>query len=238
MNPLFLVTSAIHTKHGVYDTKTRLDQTIETFKSIQKYASNSKILLIECSGESSLTEEELVILQPYVSGIISFSDDPQVKKVYNETDNHDIVKSYTELYSFGRTIENLKDRCDILDDVSWIFKISGRYTLTDQFSLNNFFDKNMYYFANRRKSQFPEVVTGGLKEQLMSRLWAFHKDKISLIANRYPLMLEHFVGSLQNGKYIDIEHNLLRLFEGPYLKELPIIGVSGKLGPNGELVSD
>ena len=119
--------------------------------------------------------------------------------------------------------------------------MSGRYLLNDGFipatyDASALSDK--YVFGVRRTSQFPITVTNGLSQQVMSRLWSWPANKTNLVKSRYELMVEDFSGTMHKGQYRDIEHLLLRYFDGPFLQELPVVGVEGLLGPNGIQVKD
>jgi hypothetical protein len=240
MQSLFLVTSAIHTKYGVYSNEDRFNQTIKTLESIKTRAPSSKIILIESSVESPLTKKEKNILNGLVTRIDSYSSDAQVKRIYEQGgSNHDVVKNLTELLIIGQTLKKMVySEQDLLKDVDQIFKLSGRYELDDKFDLNNFSNPNKYYFAKRTRSQFHPNLTGGLTEQFMSRLWSFNKNKIDMVFYRYNLMLEEFTSALANKQYKDTEHLLLKFFDGASVMELDEIGVKGNIGPNGEPIHD
>jgi hypothetical protein len=236
---LFLIGSALHTKHGVYSAEQRLEQTINTLKSVKDKIPDAQIILSESSGESSITEEESAILKPYLLGLINYNTDIQVQQIYKSTDNWDVVKSYTELLVTGKTLDFVVSRPKLLENIDRVFKLSGRYFLSDGFSVETFEHRNKYMFAARRNSQFPAQVTGGLNFQFMSRLWSWPADRTALVFYRYNLMLEEFSSALEIGQYKDIEHLLFRYFGNhPNTLELSKIGVSGNLGPNGIKVTD
>ncbi len=243
MNSLFLVSSAIRTKHGVFSAEERLQQTIATFESIKAKLSNAKIILCESSGAQSITAEEIEILQPHLFGLLNFNSDVQVQDIYAKTlDNHDIAKNFTELVVFGKVFDFLINKQPhLLNNIDRVFKLSGRYKLSDSFNPTMFESPEVvdkYMFAMRRSSQFSPNVTGGITQQLFSRLWSWPANKTALVMYRYNVMAEDFLGTLNKGQYCDIEHLLLKYFAGPFLHEVPQIGVTGKLGPIGTIVED
>lgn len=241
MKSLFLVSSAISTKFGVFSRKQRLEQTIETLKSIKTKIPESKILLIESSGESSINETEINQIKPYTESIFNFHDDKAIQEIYKSTnDNWDIVKNLTELTTYGKTLGFLlyKDN-NILSDVNRVFKMSGRYVLNDHFDLNTHLNlPENYVFSERKPSQFNAELTNGLTFQFMTRLWSWPVSKMNMVYYRYNLMSEDFIGSINHKKYRDLEHLVLKYFDSPFTTEVPLIGVSGKLGPNGNEISD
>lgn len=242
MDKLFIVSSAIHTKHGTFTTEQRLEQTIETFKSIRRCVPTAKILLNESGADSRLTKDEAKLLEPYLCGLLTYYEDEQVQQIYKMTDNVDIVKNYTEMLTTGKTLNFIvEQQPQIIKNVNRIFKISGRYQLSKDFDIAKFNNPelaNKYIFSTRRLSQFPSIVTGGLTYQVMSRLWSWPTDRTTLVFYRYNLMIEYFQTMLEKNLYVDIEHLLLKFFDGPNMVEFPIIGVEGAIAPNGKLVKD
>ncbi len=240
---LFLLSSAIHTKHGQFTSKERMDQTLNTLKSIKEKIPDSSIILAESSAKQSVTDDEIKALSKYAN-IFNFHNDPQILSIYeNSGDNWDIVKNYTELIVFNKLLHYLisPENHSLVEGIERVFKLSGRYNLTNDFHLENFFKndyKDYYIFSQRRESQFDSKITNGLTYQYMSRLWSFPCHKMVGVYCRYVLMLEDFIGSLKNSQYRDIEHLLFRYFDGPYVYELPVIGVEGNIGPNKAYIRD
>jgi hypothetical protein len=243
MKSLFFVTSAIHTKHGIYSAEQRLEQMIATLESIKTKVPESSILIIESSAAQSITEDEDNKLKPYVDGILNYNPDIQVQEIYNTSGNNwDIAKNLTELIVTAKSLNfALKEQPQLLNDINRVFKMSGRYCLNDNFDLSKHLDplnKDCYLFAKRRASQFPVSTTNGLTQQIMSRLWSWPTHKTALVFFRYNLMMEDFIGLNHMGKYADIEHLLLKYFDGPYMCELDVMGVEGTIAPNGASVKD
>ena len=243
LQAMFLVTSAIHTKHGKFTAEERLTQTVETLRSIKDRLPYAKILLFDSGVAAPLSAEEKAQLTPFTTELFEFGTDEQVKGIYASTDNWDVVKNFTELVVFTKMLNILVQNPDMLKGIDRVFKLSGRYLLTDDFLKNEPLYKHpgaadKYIFANRRNSQFAPQLTNGLQQQLMSRLWSWPASKTSLVLARYQVMTEDFIGSLNAKQYRDLEHLLLRYFSGPNLVEVGMIGVEGMLGPNGQVVKD
>jgi hypothetical protein len=243
MKTLFLVSSAIHTQHGVFSAEQRLEQTIATMESIKAKDADARILLVESSAKQSVTDEEADKLKPYIEGLLNFHPDVQVQEIYSfAAQNWDVAKNLTELVVYGKALDFIiRQQPELLQDVSRVFKMSGRYLLNENFDLSKHIDPAMhesYIFATRRTSQFPPIVTDGLGYQVMSRLWSWPPAKTAMVFFRYNVMLEHFIGLMGQKKYADIEHLLFKYFNGPFMVELPTIGVEGQIGPNGAQVKD
>ena len=77
---LFLVSSAIHTRFGVYKKYERVEQTIDTCKSIRERVPDADIIILD-GGEKDLAEDEKKLLSPYIDGFYSFADAENVKQV-------------------------------------------------------------------------------------------------------------------------------------------------------------
>ena len=240
MKTLFLVSSAIHTVHGVFSAEERLNQTIDTLKSITAKIPDAQIIVSDSGAEAALSENESLLIGPHLTGLINYNDDKTLQQIYKlYGKNFDIVKNFTEMIVTCKTLDFiLAKQPQMLNGIDRVFKLSGRYLLSDSFNIENFNKSNKYIFCKRRLSQFPPQTTGGLIYQLMSRLWSWDAKNTSLVLSRYNLMIEEFTSSLDINQYKDIEHLLLKYFDGPNLLELPTIGVEGKLGPNGNVVKD
>lgn len=238
MTPGFLVTSAINTKFGMFSADQRLQQTIETIDSINARCGKPVIILIEMAGEP-LSIDQKSKLQEKVSLLVDFSGDAQVREIYKNP-NWDVVKSATELLCFRSTLDIIpKYSCFV--DIDRFFKVSGRYTLNDDFNISDYDNPNWFdkiIFAKRKASQFPPEVTGHVNEQFMSRCWSFPKHDIIDMSSMFKAMIRCMEITVRNGGYIDIEHLLQLYVEPKKVLELNKIGVQGLLGPNAVLVSD
>ena len=98
----FLITSAINTKFGVFDSEQRLQQTIATIESIRGYVPTAKLFLSEMAA-IPLTPIQRDQLLPLVDNIIDFTNDPAVQDLYNSTENWDICLLYTSPSPRDRT---------------------------------------------------------------------------------------------------------------------------------------
>lgn len=238
MTPGFLITSAINTKFGIFDSNIRLQQTLHTISSVKNKCPNAKIVLIEMAG-LPLTDEQKDKLSEVTDRIISFSDDPNVKEIF-KIDNWDIVKSATEMLCFGHVLNMIADEPSYVK-IDRIFKLSGRYYLNDDFDISYYEHPSILdkiVIGNHRKSQFSPTVTDNCTLQYMSRCWSFPSMYIERMAETYEQMLSFMLARVNNGGYVDIEHCLYKFLPPNLVVEKSIIGVQGQLGPNGILVKD
>lgn len=239
MKNIFFVTSAIFTKHGQFSHDERYKQTKETLRTIKFKDPTAYVIFCDASMDRSLSQEESDDILKFTDVIINLSNSIELRQVYETTQNHDIIKNYSEMlmslkvYNFIATNNDLKE-------YDRIFKISGRYVLTPNFDINEFAKHpNAIIFATRRRSQFDPAITGGLTEQFMSRLYSFPMSKITLVKDKFSVMLATFVNNLQKNIYTDMEHSMFREFSDEQdLLEVPRINVAGLLGPNKMSVED
>lgn len=231
---LFLVSSAIHTKHGVYDAETRLNQTIETCKSI-KSKCNADIILLD-GGNQSLTIEEKKILSDYIHRFYDFTEEDTVKQI-QKIDNWDVVKNMIEVVMFGSFFDLMSTTNLKLPHYDRIFKMSGRYTLTDEFDHDfHLQQKDKIVIRGPYTSQFNSTITGGVTLQYMSRLWSFDSCHLEYIRDTYVDMFNHMNERLNNGGYIDIEHLLYHHLHHTLIVTPKRIGVQGNIAPNGHAI--
>ena len=231
-----MVTSAINTKFGVYNSDTRLEQTLDTIASIRRYVPTARIILVEC-GAIPLTEVQETVLRSQVDEIISYNDDEDVKAIF-VSDNWEVVKNTTEVMCFRRALQHCLDY-NLFDGIDRVFKMSGRYRLNDNF------DPAQYIMAphsivttHRHTSQFPPEVTR-VPYQYMSRLWSWPAAITQRIIDEvYDAGLDYMAERLGQGGYCDIEHMLYKFLPADLILEVNKVGLEGNIGPNGFAVND
>lgn len=232
---LFVVSSAIHSNHGVYDTNERLSQTIETCKSIRSRVDSCDIILLD-GGTSDLSNEEKNELNPHIDNFYSYSDTENVKEI-QKSKNWDIVKNMIEIMIFGSYFE--ESAATIQKDYSRVFKVSGRYCLNDDFDYQMHLNaKKQIIVRGLYTSQFPASVTGNVVLQYMSRLWSFDASLVNYIAAVYKTMFDHMNDRLNSGGYIDIEHLLYYHLDWKHTRIVNKIGIEGNIAPNGQRITD
>ena len=232
---VFLVSSAIHAKHGVYDTQTRLEQTIETCKSIRNKC-DAEIIILD-GGYQDITKTERDILSQYIDKFYTFSDAENIQQI-QQVPNHDIVKNMIEIIMYGSFFDKAMED-GWREKYKRIFKMSGRYTLNDDFN----YDKHMQaadkiIVRGPFTSQFIQETTGGITLQYMSRLWSFDAFLLPYVRDLYTDMFNHMTERLTAKGYIDIEHLLFHHLDPVLIENIGKLGVEGNIAPNGARVSD
>ncbi|HET8688297.1 MAG TPA: hypothetical protein VFM18_16940 [Methanosarcina sp.] len=233
MKTAFIITSAINTKFGVYTAEQRLTQTLDTIKSVRRHVPDAKIFAVELAG-LPLSEEQKQIILANVDQLVDLSSDQDVIDIFNSTDNWDIVKNTTEVMGFARALAQFD-----FTGIDRVFKISGRYTLSDTFNIDGFeLLDGRIVVSKRRNSQFGPGVTGGISYQYMSRLWSWPANKTQDIIEMYEQGFVYMAQTLAAGGYCDIEHMLFKFLPAQLVTEVDRIGIQGNIAPNGAPVVD
>ena len=237
MKPLFLLTSALNTKFGVHSTEQRLAQTVDSINSIKKYCPDAKIGIVEMAGISP-TAEQLQTFFLHADYVLDFTHDEAVIEIYNSTENWDIVKNTTEVMVFGNALSQLQAKGE-LDKFDRVFKMSGRYQLTENFDLE-YYDTvpDRIVILKPKTTQFHPTVTGGMQYQYMSRLWSWPANKTQSIIDSYATGFMAMAERLAAGGYFDIEHMLYAYLPKELITTVPQVGLQGLLGPNGIKIED
>jgi hypothetical protein len=232
----FMITSAINTKFGVFNSAQRLAQTKETINSIVGRVPGARIFLIEM-GAIPLTTEQRNELAPLVDEIVDFDDNQDVKDIFNGSENWDWVKNATEVMCFAQAIEYLREQGE-LGNLDRIHKISGRYTLNDNFDLERYeLHPDKIFVKHQMLSQFPHHLTL-VDRQYMSRLWSWPVELTEQIIKAYEDGFVYIAERIAAGGYCDIEHMLYKFLPKQHVLEVQTTGISGNIGPNGTRIDD
>lgn len=242
---IVVITSALHTQHGVFDTRQRIAQTVDTVWSVKRAMPDSVTILADMSTEHIHTDQssELAGLRRMVDFWIDNSRDPVIQEYHRTLKNEHIAKNVMEAQGLIRTFNTMLTSGDIQQHVrnsSRIFKLSGRYTITPEFDLkqhDNNTTRNCWVFAKGTPVQTSQQHLGS-KYQLQTRLWSFDKSLLPATANLYQQIQRQMVDCLNRGLYVDSEHMMGHLVPPEQLIQLSRMGVAGTIAPTGQSVSD
>ena len=211
---LFIVTSAIN------GDAQRLAETRETIESIHRACPIATVWVLESSFSHQGVSFPRTTIKVY--------DDEFIRTV----DRKDVgyLKNAIELHTTIDILDRIPNR------YSHIFKLSGRYTLTDNFNLASH-PANKVTFASARHSGFPfEVVqTDGM---LMTRLYSYDFTMIPVVKDALLKTREFFNKQWSEGKPFDIEHGFYKFLPYESRHELDKIGVRGRIGHLTDIVED
>jgi len=233
MSSLFLITSAINTKFGVFSSSLRLGQTIQTIESIRDFLPEAKLVLLEMSA-IPLDNEQKQVLKSKTDFLWEFYGNNYVQKVFQDN-RWSVVKNLTEIKCFQLALLRLLQD-STLDNIHRVYKISGRYRL------NQSFDPKLHVadkicISERRPSELPLEIPD-IPFAYMSRLWSWPAEFTPIIEHTFSKGFNYVSQQIDKGLYCDIEHMLYKYLPENLVTFIEPIGVEGRLGPNGELVKD
>ena len=235
MNHLFIMSSAINTRFGMFDNDQRLLQTFRTIKSVYDRVPDAKIAIVESSG-IVLEPEVLQKLHECVHCIIDMSGTEHVNKIYNSTPNWDVVKNVCEILCFLLAFDSI-EKSGMIEEIDRIHKLSGRYMLNDGFDLS-VYDKypDKIIVSSKRPTPFDDLV--GIPFQYPSRLWSWPVSLHPLVKEFYFSAITEIKERLLENKYADIEHLMYNFIPEELIQEVEVIGVEGYIGGNKKFVKD
>ena len=210
-NNLFIISSAVATNFGTGD---RLAETIRTINSIRK-AIDAEIWLMDASP---LPWDETAV-KPLVDRLCPIWD-ATCHNIVESGYGMGFVKSATECHLMRRALK------DVTPTYDRIYKISGRYRLTDHFLYHKGYN---FTFLNAKPSGLPPEQTG-TDAMLMTRLYSF-TGKLADVADRVLSEIYAYLwDSYNKGKETDIEHGFNKFLPNHFRHCVEQIGVEGRIG--------
>tara|TARA_Y100000361_G_scaffold50949_1_gene44460 strand:+ start:1098 stop:1868 length:771 start_codon:yes stop_codon:yes gene_type:complete len=226
----FLVSSAISTDYG--EEIERGLETINTVNSINAQFPNSVIILIE-SGKGQFASY-FVNHFPKNVRIIQFWDDPNIEilrkqaKEYGENmvKEHTFgsntkaqpllelcyIKSATESYTFRHVFDRLN-----FQEFDYVFKLSGRYSLSSAFNMDKWYHKNKIVF----RESVPTNQSGmHVPRQYTCFIWGFCPSVIDEVRRVYTDLNTYIIQELQSLKIMDMEHGLYHCLDPKHVVAL------------------
>lgn len=226
-NNLFLITSCINTDFGIYKPQQRFEQTIETINSIRKFAPNSKIFIADNSYIRELNDKVYKYFTKTCDFVANFSNEENCRNL-----NAAKLKSAADTVLSLKMIEMLlahKDGMKLLNSAKNIFRISGRYQLTEQFDENkyNHFGK---FVLKRYDTWREDKIIDGLYITRLMKLCP------SLCGIYHTSLAKSVETILETG--VDMEHAVYKNIDKKYVITIEELGVKGNVAPNGQLHID
>lgn len=242
---IVLVTSAVYTNYGIYDTKQRIQQTLDTVKSAKQYIPGCTVILIDNSTLAVQLDDsvELTELIDSVDYYIDNSDDKDIQHFHNNITNYDIGKNSMECVGMFKALNYITSDAELMNIItnsSRIFKLSGRYQLTNKFDISKFDNEttiDKYVFKKANLSWIPSADTG-VTTLLQTRLWSFTPSLFVDTIQLFQTIIQNMFNTFNAGKYIDVEHSMAKFIPKDKLVELDTVGLHGNIAPNGAEIND
>jgi hypothetical protein len=243
-NIVFL-TSAVYTNYGIYSAQERITQTLETARSARQHIPDCLIILVDNSKRDVQNDDsaEFNELMDAVDYYIDNSGDSDIQYFHNNVSNYDIGKNTMEAMGLLKALNYVWSDADMhaqVEAASRIFKLSGRYQVTDKFDINQFDNEqtqNKYVFKRAQPSWINPQHTG-VNTLLQTRLWSFTPSLYVDTMQMYTRIIDNMVNMVNDGKYIDNEHSMSKFIPRDRLVELDVVGLKGNIAPNGMMIID
>lgn len=240
-----LLTSAVYSNYGIYTPEQRIQQTLDTARSARQYLPDATIILVDNSKVDVQNDDsaEFNELLDTVDYYIDNSDDPDIQYFHNNVQNYDVGKNAMEALGIAKALAHIKSDAELFEIVknsSRIFKLSGRYVLTDKFDVNQHDNKNTkrkYVFKKRQPSWIPQADTG-VDYLLQTRLYSFDSALFDDTLALFAVTIQNMFDTFNRQKYIDVEHSMAKFIPGEHLVELDVVGLQGNIAPNGMMIID
>lgn len=226
---LFLLGSSLEhfaeKDYSRYTTEQRFFQTLDTIQSVRDKVPNAYICLFECSCKP-ISNEHKDILKERVDLFLEFYDDPGLQVLYENLNKNPALftfgKSLLETRGLLCVLEYLKQN-QVFTDVQRIFKLTGRYSLNDDFNIQDYESRLLENQYVAKTFEYPEIENDLMDDVQYKNFYAFiYKSKGSMVTGLWSFDRSLFVETVEalekSFKYmekmitctsgIDIEHSL------------------------------
>lgn len=249
---LFLVGSAInHFKEddlSAFKSEERFQQTLDTIQSIKDKVPDAYILIYEGS-ETSIKQEYKDKFIEQSDLFLEFGNDPYMKSLYEnlhrDPDKFTFVKSMLECRCLELVLEHMMEH-NIFNDVTRVFKLSGRYQLNEYFDINDYktrFLTNKYvmkYYDYEERFENIENIYSllyGCKGSIVTGLWSFDRFLFNDIFSVLQRSFQYMERAIQMTAGIDIEHSFYHFIDRDKILNVPILGLDLIKGMDGDRFS-
>lgn len=252
---LFLVGSALNhfkEKHmeqgGHYTTEQRFFQTLDTIESIREKVPDAYILLYEGS-EIPIDDEYKKVLTERTDLFLECGNDIVMKNIYENLhrDPFKFVygKSMLECRCLQIVLNNIFEN-NIFSDSTRVFKLSGRYTLNENFDINDYKSRFLMNKYVMKYFDYPERFSDsdnlyaniyGCKGSIVTGLWSFDRFLFTDICNVLEKSFSYMERAIQITAGIDIEHSFYHFIDRNNIINVPVLGLNLIKGMDGDTYS-
>ncbi len=237
-NFLFIITSAIlpFKVGSIHSPQERFEQTLETVKSIRNKVPNAIIWITESSA-TTLPKEYADKLIEVSDHYVEYHSDSALQQIYENlngnTEKFDFGKSLLETRSLYNTFKSISHL-----NVNRVFKISGRYTLNDEFDIQNYetnlINERYVFQVHQFESDIYDLIYG-IKGQITTGLWSFDMSLLGETIALYEKCFSYMDTMMCYTNGIDIEHSLYKFIDFSKVVSTSVLGVTRNHGPSGEI---
>lgn len=201
MHDLVLITSVINTPNkqlsyskirSIFSRKERFEQTKKTIQSIKEKLSNCKIILVECTD---FNDEEYNYFKDNCDYLLN---------LWNDKNLHDYIFGISKSLGEGTmTIKALQYIQQLNLKYNYLYKISGRYWLNDNFNLNSLESNIFKKIDNNPNNIFTALYK--IDKESVNKLLYFLINNIENMKKciGYEVLIAYFVKNIDK-KLVDI----------------------------------
>ena len=230
----FLVTSGIHGPYGVFKPLERIQQTLETAHSIRKHCQDAVIILAE-GGNRALSDQELQQFNTVFDKTLDCTDD-NIIQFAHRTHHSEVIslKGPCEARLLTLACDQIKPQ-----STDRVFKLSGRYCLSENFSTENHVQQvGKWCFLPKKPGAKYGRPYASTPWQYKTRLYSWCGSLHTTASQVFQQAFSHIVASYTQGTFIDIEHTMWRMVNPILVAELTPIGVQGLAAEDGVEISE
>jgi hypothetical protein len=226
----FIVTSTIHSLNTCYSTEERFEQTKDTLYSIRQKVPNSHIILID-NSHVDLPDDYVKYFEANTDKFIRYEHN-LASLYYNLTAD----KSLGELMIMYRALEEVK-KLDVIFER--IFKLSGRYTLNENFNIDDYDELSRFIVGGVHEWTVNNEDGESKRLSFATSLWSFPFDEIDnikniLLMNTYEFILKTNHGIVKPWR-TDLENAFFNCIPKEILYDKNPIGVTTNWAVNGKV---
>lgn len=224
MKYCFIITSTLSSGDSHYSIEERFNQTLKTIDDIKSKVPNPYIILID-NSHMNVPDKYFEMIENKVSRVIRYEHNI-ASLYYNLTLN----KGLGELLLLERVLKEIK----ILGiRPNRIFKMSGRYTLNDNFDISYYEGAPKKFIGAIRKWEFFNRSNNenNHRYSFETSLWSFPFEEIDNVEN--ILLIEAF--AFLNKNATDLENAFFTIIPKELIEVKNPIGITTNTGHNGEV---
>lgn len=240
MSNIFLVTSGIHGPGGVngkVPILTRIIQTLETAQSIRHHVPDAKIYLLEGGSEPLNINLREQFLNGGYDDIFDFTQSAFIAFAHAQRDaakqEITVIKGPCESYMLKEATKLL-----VLTNDDRVFKISGRYRLSDEFSLETHRAAvGKYLFKTKTEClQWYKEPPVHSPYQYSTRLYSWCGSLQQAAIYNYDKVQNWILELYSKNLYMDIEHSMYLHIDQSLIAETDPIGLIGAFSEVPDMV--
>lgn len=221
---IFIITSAIslsskplynNISRSVFSTNQRIKQTLESIETIRSIVPNARIIMIE-GGQSDFSSQFSKLVDEY------YYMNSKIARFFLDHKN----KGLGEVYLLLKGLRVLPNKKEMI-----VFKIAGRYKLSEKFEISRYTEGEVSFKVNYTKvysRYFNKTFRIG---ELNTILYSFNGNQ-----KRYMLITIYkaLIPLLMN---FSVENVFYYLVSKRKLTSVPLLGITGQISSSGEKIS-